>query len=269
MMMHSLAFRRFVPRTMRGMATTPFMMTEPITILGAGSMGLLLAARIRLSFPSYPVRVLMRQEPPEKVITVSLREEKQEGSRRAPRLVSVPVGGCQREQRIGNLIVLTKAYDAVSAIKSVGHRLDSNSDILLMCNGAIAVQEELYQCDELQFSPAEMLGNCESTAVGPRVHLGWTTNGAYRESDEDMHHVVQAGFGETALELWPEVAFLFTQSGFKCASKKSPIMRRQLWMKLAANCAINPLTAISNCTNGQVDIERVNSVISEVVAGEY
>jgi 2-dehydropantoate 2-reductase len=239
-------------------------LTEPIHILGAGSIGLLFAASIRLTLPNYPIQLLLRDHHVHrieegKLVTICIRQSMQ-GKLRAPRLVQVPAqiinapGNSNNNQRpIRNLIVTTKAFQAVQAIESVLHRINESTKIVILCNGALAVREELQEAWQQRWKkkPSSIL----------QVQLGWTSHGAYREADSitttttdnnDMFHVIQAGFGQTAVENYESLARLWTRVGLNCSNTTSSEMLQQMWCKLAANCAINPLTAIYQCRNGEL-----------------
>ena len=70
---------------------------------------------------------------------------------------------------IRNLLLTTKAPDAAKAVTSVINRLDTNARIIILCNGALAVQEEIR----------EVLR--DSHEDGVQIHLASTTHGAYRD----------------------------------------------------------------------------------------
>ena len=227
---------------------------EPIHILGAGSIGLLWAASIRSAFPSYPVQLLLREhrqiEPSSNTITISLEQNKQR-----PRIVHVPAahiggpaGGSHRRP-IRNLVLTTKAFQARAALTAVLDRLNhetttTTTHIIILCNGALAVRQILQKL--FQNRPRQ-----------PIIHLAMTTHGAYRhdnDDDDEMYHVVHAGQGRTWLQAYPDMAQLWNAAGLQCQSvnDSSSSIERDLWYKLAANCVINPLTALHGCTNGQL-----------------
>jgi len=264
---------------------------EPLHILGAGSLGLLWAAQLRLTYPSYPVRLFLRDHYRDKLsdgpdrplgrqqeIIISFRQqaEKRDSGDQAlsvgpsvrrkrpmaPRLVNVPVEFLSptndsmpttaSARMIRNVLVTTKAFQAVDAIQSIWHRLDDRSHVILMCNGALAVR------DELRERVTDLSSN------HPVIHMGWTTNGAFREvgiregegqnEDWGVFHVVQAGFGTTSIENYPSMASIWNRAeGLQPSiSVESIQMERELWYKLAVNCVINPMTAIHQCTNGEL-----------------
>jgi 2-dehydropantoate 2-reductase len=117
-------------------------------------------------------------------------------------------------------------------------RLDpSSSKIVVLCNGALSVRDEL----------SKILDNI------PLV-LATTTHGAYQEnsSDNDTVQLFHAGEGKTFVEGSEDLAKLWDSVGLHCQTIPSADMNALLWKKLAANCVINPLTALFQCTNGEL-----------------
>jgi 2-dehydropantoate 2-reductase len=51
------------------------------------------------------------------------------------------------------------------------------------------------------------------------------------------------------------LADLWDSVGLNCQTISSTDMNQLLWKKLAANCVINPLTALYQCTNGELFLE--------------
>jgi 2-dehydropantoate 2-reductase len=241
---------------------------EPIHILGAGSIGLLLAASMRLAFPSYPLQLLLRHHHESKIdsrghVTVCINQIHGSKRRTAPRIVHVPAGIVSPDsdtvqKPFKHLLVTTKSYQAVPAIESVVSRIDKSTKVLILCNGALAVRDEVS--DYL----SEKRMDCE-------LHMGVVTHGAYRQGDndgssssgcpnealrekedvDDMFYVTWAGVGTlhaTALASWQ----LWDRAGLNVTITSAEEMERMLWYKLAANCVINPLAAIHGLSNGEV-----------------
>jgi 2-dehydropantoate 2-reductase len=151
--------------------------------------------------------------------------------------------------------VTTKAFDAVEAARSA--KPTEGTTIIVLCNGALAVRDALKE------------------AGLTSIFLALTTHGAYRETtnaDDKFHrHVVHAGYGETVLENCESTAAVWNQAGLNCRS--SADIEEMLWFKLAANCVVNPLTAVYGCTNGALrdvvhdfDTHYCPSVLNEVAS---
>jgi len=220
----------------------PFM--EPLHIIGGGSIGMLFAASIRASFPSFPLSLLLRDHHKPNIddneIMICLMKHGK------PRMIPVPAQliSDERPRPIRNLIVATKAYNASDAVRSISARLDDKgASIIILCNGAFAVRDELQAI----IPPTTTL------------RLATTTHGVYRESsyEGEMYHIVHAGEGSTFIEDEPAMSQLWDQSGLVSTSMSPDEMTGLLWQKLAVNCSINPLTALRNCENGQLLSENL------------
>jgi 2-dehydropantoate 2-reductase len=222
---------------------------EPIHILGAGSVGMCWAALIRSALPSYPVTLLVRDDRAKNQhLEVSL---KRLYSQTTIEELSLPVQSMSSSEGIiQNLVVTTKAYQATEAVEIVLPRLDkTSSNIIVLCNGALSVKDDLSK-------------------FGIPLVLATTTHGAYTENNKQQ--IVHAGVGKTFVENLPGLANLWNSVGLHCQSLSSTEMNHMLWKKLAANCAINPLTAIFQCTNGDLVLEPsfpqlLNEIIQEIV----
>ena len=165
---------------------------------------------------------------------------------------------------IDTLLVTTKSYQAVDAVQSILlHRpeiLSPSSRIILLCNGALSVRDELLPC---LMSSAK--NNHHHTRRRIPLILATTTHGAYREEEEvevetvnagrsSISCLVHAGMGQTFLpEDAADVVPFWNAAGLKGSSTSD--MEDLQWKKLAANCVINPLTALFRCTNGDLRME--------------
>ena len=236
---------------------------EPLHILGAGSIGLFLAASIRSTFPSYPVQLLLRdhhesrleRQGRKRYISVCLQQQ------RGHRLVHLPAQliSEQPNKPISNLILTTKTFQAAKALKSVLHRIHNDkSRILVLCNGALGVRDELKSA--LQ----------EADKARVRIDMGSITHGVYQEAfedeDDELYSIVHAGVGKIFVTD-ESLARLCDRAGLNCNAISEAEMERTLWYKLAANCVINPLTAIHQCTNGELlNITNFESTMSSILS---
>ena len=156
---------------------------------------------------------------------------------------------------IQNLVVTTKAHQAASAVQHIRPYLKENCNIIVLCNGALAVRDELQK----------VLHQADDDDT-PNLIVATTTHGVYQpqpstEDDDDdddgnTYHIEHAGLGKTFVEdRISGLGQLWDKSGLHCTSIASKEMNVLLWQKLAANCVINPLTAIYNCPNGELLME--------------
>lgn len=215
-------------------------------VLGAGSLGLLWAAR--LADAGLECRLIVRDREASATwqrlgARVNLRESASERS------FSIPAEPVSSPAPIDRLVLATKAYSVADALRSVVHRLHPSSDILLLQNGLGSQQAA---CELL---PAQ------------RILFASVTDGAWLA---DSQTVVWAGKGVTRVgdpHCRPEPDWLASLRTSGVACQWEPDILPVLWEKLAVNCAINPFTALHDCTNGLVPAAagpRLPSLIGEL-----
>ena len=199
-------------------------------ILGAGSLGSLWATR--LARAGLPVRLILRNpqrlEAYHRAGGLTLVEANQ------PQQYAIPAELPQADTPIQRLLLACKAYDAQRAVASVAQRLTPGAELLLLQNG-LGSQDEVAQHLPKQ-----------------RCLFVSSTEGAFRPAD---FQVVFAGNGHNWLgdpsDPRPP-AWLDELQRAGIAHQWSPDILARLWRKLALNCAINPLTVLHDCRNGDL-----------------
>ena len=236
-----------------------------VHILGGGSLGSLFASHFAKA--AVPTTLLLRPEAARLAglhCTISVTAEDSDVMDKQT-LPCEPADGTVR-QPFDILVVAVKAYDARSALEAVGTRVVESSTVILMCNGALAVADDL----------THVLG-------GASLLCATTTHGAWSRGPQDLHHAGKgdtwigalpkagaaasgggiwhalfgdAGHGNTCeLPLSPHAAGaqeLFASFGLGAVVEGPADTERRLWLKLAANAVLNPLTALWSCENGEV-----------------
>jgi 2-dehydropantoate 2-reductase len=152
---------------------------------------------------------------------------------------------------IEHLLVTTKAYDVAGAVESLQHRIGPETQVVVLANG-MGFMDELKQRE-----------------LAADYYFGTTTHGAYRD---ESGTVVHSGVGATTLgqkNASPPGWFDHWQSAVPHCHWDANI-EQALWLKLAINCAINPLTALHRCPNGELhkrsDLRsQVSSLCDEIV----
>jgi 2-dehydropantoate 2-reductase len=141
------------------------------------------------------------------------------------------------DSRIERLLVCTKAYDVLQALAGVSPRLDSRARVVLLQNGMGFHDEAAHR-----IAPA-------------RLFCAITTEGAHRLSP---FHVQHAGTGITQIGAYgdiPRSAAQRLRGDLPLRFLKIRAVSRietALWRKLAVSSAINALTAVHGCRNGEL-----------------
>jgi len=199
-------------------------------ILGAGSLGSLWAARLARSGADVQLilRSPQRLQAYQQAGGLTLVEQGQ------ARCYSLPAQLAADTQPIHRLLLACKAYDAASAVAALAPRLAPGAELILLQNG-LGSQDEVAR-----------------QAPQARCILASSTEGAFRQDD---FQVVFAGHGHTWLgdPLHPEPpAWLGQLQAAGISHDWSLEIHSRLWRKLALNCAINPLTVLHACRNGEL-----------------
>jgi len=214
-------------------------------VLGAGALGSLWAAR--LAGAGATVRIILRS-------AQRLADYQRAGGLTLTaddlsRLYAIPAELPDASTPIQRLLVACKAYDAEGAIAQVASRLPSGCEILLLQNG-LGSQQAI----------AERWPQARCIFVS-------STEGAYREDD---FHVVFAGHGQNWLgdsNGGSAPAWLDELNRAGIPQTWSSDILARLWRKLALNCAINPLTVLHDCRNGELlqHREQLSGLCEELV----
>lgn len=230
--------------------------SQPWYILGAGAIGSLWAALAQRANGA-PV-MLLRDE--QRLADYQSREglivEWAAGAEVLP--VAAETATSSRAP-IHQLLICTKAQDTLGALSACAPRLTKDCTVVLLQNG-MGVAEQIQQ-------------------HYPQLRLlqATTTEGVFRPAD---FHIVHAGRGETRLGMIPGISTGDEDHAREIACRLSfpPIevnydadMQSVLWRKLAINCAINPLTVIYRCRNGELldnpaALQQMHAIVDEVLA---
>lgn len=209
-------------------------MAEIWHVLGVGSLGGLWAARLFRA--GVPLRLILRNpqrlDEYRKVGGLTLIEDGK-SCRHA-----VPAELPEATTPIERLLVACKAYDAQAAVAEIAHRLAPGADILLLQNGLGSQQ-----------AVAERWHDSRCIFIS-------STEGAYRQ---DGFSIVHAGKGQNWLgdrlnHNSPTWLTDLEKAGIPHAWTED--IMGKLWRKLALNCAINPLSVLHDCRNGELLTHR-------------
>lgn len=228
-------------------------MTAPDTasgwhVLGAGAIGGLWA--IRLAASGQAVTLLSHHADSAGTRTLHL----QDGSRR--QTLTLPQQRSDQASGIRRLLVATKSHVTASALTPFLPRLTPGTPVLLLQNGMGAD-------DWLAATRPDLI-----------LLTGISTDGVFRPRPDEL---VLAGQGETLVgardprhsAVAGEWATRLSDAGPGVRHVED--IRRPRWNKLAMNCAINPLTALYRCRNGELlekpeALATMRQVAAEVAA---
>ncbi|MGY2268006.1 putative 2-dehydropantoate 2-reductase [Pseudomonas sp. SDO5561_S422] len=203
-------------------------------VLGAGSLGTLWAAR--LARAGLPVRLILRD--PGRLASYQTANGLTLVEQGVAHTYPVVGETSDSPGPIHRLLVACKAYDAQKAVAQLEHRLVPDAELILLQNG---------------------LGSQDAVAAQlpqARCIFASSTEGAFRESD---WRVVFAGHGYTwlgdARHPTPPLWLDDLQAAGIPHEWSTDILTR-LWRKLALNCAINPLTVLYQCRNGELQAHQ-------------
>ncbi|HDR2160415.1 TPA: 2-dehydropantoate 2-reductase [Enterobacter cancerogenus] len=147
------------------------------------------------------------------------------------------------------LLVTLKAWQVSDAVKALASQLPPTSPILLLHNGMGTIDELKSVKQPLLMATTTHAARRDGNII---VHVasGVTHIGPAREQDGDYSYLA-----DVLQQVLPDVAW-------------HDNIRPQLWRKLAANCVINPLTALWDCPNGALKNhpQEVAALCAEVAA---
>lgn len=220
-------------------------MIQTWNILGAGAIGSLLAAQLQRA--GLNARLLLRANSGTTGTEITLLENDGASILPVPSLAlsQVTMGS------IEGLFVTTKANQAVAACQQVQPWLAPQAVLILLHNG-MGIYEQVCQ----QYPAAQ-------------VYLATTTEAAWRRADGA---VVHAGSGTTWIG---QPGTAQPPPWFADLADKLPRcewtarIEENLWRKLLINSAINPLTALHQCRNGELAENAAYRAEVEALCAEF
>ena len=208
-----------------------------IHILGAGSMGCLWAAHLS---HSTSVNFITRQSAQYACKQFSLFSPHSTrcSDYKIPAISPQEILAQPSLNPIETLLVCTKSYDTLPALLQLKAKLSVDTKIVLFQNGLGS------QYDVINTFP----NNPILAAV--------STEGANKQLKNKLIH---AGIGATQLGLLTKHDQHHLQHCYQQLATSELVVHQHpdiwqaLWKKLIINCAINPFTALLDCSNGQIE----------------
>ncbi|KAE8381851.1 ketopantoate reductase PanE/ApbA C terminal-domain-containing protein [Aspergillus bertholletiae] len=245
--------------------------TSPICILGLGSIGCFIAHSLRSLPETPPITLLFHRESLHREFvgtgqTISLQVGDNGGVDEQPGFnVEVLRGVASPTPPIHYLIVTVKASMTVDAVRPIKERLGPDSIICLFQNGlgqVEALNEQLFPDPATR--PTYMFGI---------VRHGVYLKAAFQAVLAGRNGCVSVGFVDTDGSALARprnrflVDLLLRSTALNCEELDWTCLLRDQLFKLAANCVLNPLTAILDVRNGAIaDMASVSPLIHRILA---
>lgn len=159
---------------------------------------------------------------------------------------------------ISTLLITTKAYDVISAFKSISHKLSPESRVIILANGLLGVHDEIRSITDRPIILASTSLGAIKTSPTSFLQTGYSGKSLFGTFDSNIQVPL---FLKGLDDLNPEIFDYDQRDSF----------RNQLLLKIVVNSCINPTTAIKNknfrFTNGMLlnkdDLELIKQVCLE------
>ncbi|PSV55435.1 2-dehydropantoate 2-reductase [Photobacterium sp. GB-1] len=209
-----------------------------ITILGAGAIGSLWAIALQ---PQHDVQVWTRSSITRYPLTFQSLSGK-------VRTYCFDANHIDHLQQSDLLLVTVKSFQVITALHPLINDLSARCKIVIMHNG-IGSHDAVKQ-------------------LFPKhtIYYATTSHAALKTAESTLRHT---GLGQTfigplssVISTDNSIADMFNQALSPCYWQDD--IMEPLWKKLAINCAINPLTAINQCTNGELANEGYQAQLIQI-----
>jgi len=209
-------------------------------VLGAGAMGMLWAARLKQTgaHTAFITRAVKSKVPVTEYNVSKRRSE-------TTTFKAYTASNLSHEELAwATVIIATKAHQATQALTEILPSLHNSSNILALCNG-VGMQQA-------------MLDLLKQNNLSSNLFWGVSSDGALIDTQQSLRHT---GVGITRIGCL---------SNTHNASHNTPLpeslmlnieyvndIKTAIWQKFFINCAINPVTVLFDCNNGELISNKV------------
>lgn len=219
-----------------------------ITILGAGAIGCLWACR--LAKQDHHIHFWTRTDKPSFSIVLNdcVQTKDHAQTPLAPEFFDFTSNNIQSIAKSELIIVTVKAFQVEQALNDIFDHIAPHTPIMIMHNG-MGTQQHVKR-----------------RLVDHPILYATTSQAAFKPNKEHINHT---GLGPTWLGAFNQSAQGFTSLAELFHQALAPCgwhhdINEPLWQKLAINCAINPLSAIHRCQNGELATPQFHAVLTQV-----
>ena len=225
-----------------------------IVVVGQGAIGLLWYHHLSQQAEKYQVSLLASNQnllSPSELISANYHFTPYQHKTAAP----YPLNYCQDTnlQQAELVILCLKSYQIAKALKGLAHSINKDCIVILAHNGMGTTEEAAIMLPEKQTIIAMLTTHgCLRTGSLTIVHTG------IGQSDIGLLS------GQLSKSRQEQLTNLLSQA-LPDVSFHRNIVEKQ-WLKLAINCVINPITAINDIDNGDINHQEFSAQITQLLS---
>jgi 2-dehydropantoate 2-reductase len=217
-------------------------------VVGAGAVGLFLAARLSIGLSPNRVALLSRHLPPSRNNVLHYTPAGSKTAVNMPvRIISMnDVSSLSRLQHL-RFFICNKAYDVLPVLQGISSSVKEPCSICVLSNGCLAILEDLLQSNVDQRTQDSLL-------------VGTLTHGCRLHSTLNVEHTgcgsISIGLSQRAnteiSSTAAEIAMMLNGCGLDATAYGGYELHIKLWEKLVINSAINPVTGLLRKRNAVI-----------------
>jgi 2-dehydropantoate 2-reductase len=224
-----------------------------ILIMGSGAIGSVFGGF--LAQAGHEITLVGRKPHMEAIARHQLKIIGIWGSHRVPIALALTHPPAPSTHPYDVVFIAVKSYDTYEATQSILHLIGPKTLLVSLQNGLNNYETIASLIEEKKIVLARVIFGTEI------VHPGVTNVTVYAEEVQIGHPKNNVSFEEIS-----EIARLLTQAGIPTHPTREIL--KYIWSKVLYNCALNPLSALLDCTYGELLTpflqKTMKSIISEI-----